>query len=161
VKLSCQLTEHCARKLAVGTLSWLLTIISSSLVNSTAPAYVQASSEARSEHWIQQQLQNGQYKLSQSENEGLYFCSIRGGRVIDVEFERGFVTVIFDDAAPLFFQQAEISEELLRKLTSVKTNRFLTVLCVHSFYRDDWQTRYDENLSVNHKLLDIIVLGQN
>jgi hypothetical protein len=30
------------------------------------------------------------------------------------------------------------------------------LLCVHSFYRDDWQARNDEDRAVNHKLLDIV-----
>jgi hypothetical protein len=117
--------------------------------------------EPTAQHWIEQLVRTGQYNLSQSEDEGLYFCSIREGKVIEVQFERGFVTIIFDAAPPRFFKQTEISEELLRKLTSVRANQLLNVLCVHSFYRDDWQARYDEDLAVNHKLLDIIVITKD
>jgi hypothetical protein len=105
------------------------------------------------------------------ENRPLQVVSIRkggsvllerpGGKVIEVEFERGFVTLVFDSEPPRFFKQTEIPEELLRKLTSVTANQFLNVLCVHSFYRDDWQARYDEDLAVTHKLLDIIVMTKD
>jgi hypothetical protein len=57
------------------------------------------------EHWIEEQLRTGQYDLSQSEEEGLYSCSVREGKIIEVEFERDFVTVIFDDAAPRFLNK--------------------------------------------------------
>ena len=119
------------------------------------------SAEPRGEHWIERQLRTGHYKLSQSEKEGLYYCSVQEGKVIEVEFERGFVTLVFDSEPPRFFKQTEIPEELLRKLTSVTANQFLNVLCVHSFYRDDWQARYDEDLAVTHKLLDIIVMTKD
>jgi hypothetical protein len=139
----------------------IFSAVSLILLSVAVPLGGYGSAEPRGEHWIEQQLRTGQYDLSQSEEDGLYSCSVREGKVIEIEFERGFVTVIFDDAAPRFFKQTEISGTVLRKLTSVRKNQLLKVLCVHSFYRDDWQARYDENLSVNHKLLDIFVLGQN
>lgn len=139
----------------------IFTTFSLILVTSTVSLGGYGLAEPTGQHWIEQQLRTGQYELSQSEEEGLYFCSVRGGEVIEVEFERGFVTIVFASAAPRFFKQTEVSKGLLGRLATVRANQLLNVLCVHSFYRDDWQARYDENLSVNHKLLDIIVVGQN
>ena len=136
-------------------------MVSLMLLNIAVPFGGHGSAEPTAQHWVEQHLRTGQYKLSQSENDGLYFCSVREEKVIEVEFKRGFVTIIFDSAAPRFFKQTEISEELLRRLTSVSANQLLNVLCVHSFYRDDWQARYDEDLAVNHRLLDIIVISKD
>ncbi|MDT9627926.1 hypothetical protein RTF48_25155, partial [Escherichia coli] len=51
------------------------------------------------------QLQNGHYNLSRSEEEGLYFCSVREEKAIEVEFERWFITIICDSAAPRFLNK--------------------------------------------------------
>ncbi|MBM4260935.1 MAG: hypothetical protein FJ145_05760 [Deltaproteobacteria bacterium] len=54
------------------------------------------------EHWTDPHLKAGRYNLSLAEEQGVYSCSVRDGKVVDVEFSRGYVTVIFDAAAPRF-----------------------------------------------------------
>src|SRR5262245_29932746 len=151
--------EHKAAKSLSAPCRVFLTV-SLILVSIGVPLGGYGSAEPTAQHWIEQLVRTGQYNLSQSEDEGLYFCSVGEGKVIEVQFERGFVTIIFDSAPPRFFKHTEISKELLRKLTSVRANQLLTVLCVHSFFRDDWQARYDEHRAVNDKLLNIIVVGK-
>jgi hypothetical protein len=57
--------------------------------------------------------------------------------------------------APRFFLQKEISPDLLIKLQAIALDQFYNVLCVHSFFRDDWQNRYDEDHTVSDRLLNI------
>lgn len=150
MKLFRRLVKPSARKFVGRNIAWLLAISSLLLVHTPAAAEDRTTAELKSEHWIDRQVRKGKYKLSASEEEGLYFCSVRNGKVLEVELERGFVTVIFHSDAPRFFRQSEISQEMLVKLASVTTNQTLDLLCVHSFYRDDWQARYDKR---SHKEL--------
>jgi len=64
---------------------------------------------------IGQQGRTRQSNLPQSEQEDLRFYSVREGKLIDVEFARGFVTIIFDSALPGFSKQTEIAEDPLTK----------------------------------------------
>jgi hypothetical protein len=135
-------------------LCWILAIISL-LVANTSVANDEREPASSRNRWLERQLRKGKYTLSPSEQEGLYFCSADPQRVVEVQFERGFVTIIFDPGAPLFFRQAELSSDLVQKLGNMKLMGFYGVLCVHSFFRDDWQIRYDEDGQVTHRLLDI------
>lgn len=161
MKLFRRLVKPSARKFVGRNIVWLAAIGSLALLHMPVAAANPNATEANAEHWVDRQLGKGNYHLSQSERDGLYSCSVRGGKVLEVEFERGFVTIIFQSAAPRFFKKSELSPALLAKLKSVQANESLDLLCMHSFYRDDWQARYDEDRTVNHKLLDIVRPGHN
>ena len=150
-----------ARILVRRNIAWLLAISSLVFARPWAAAEDQISIKPVSEHWIDRQVRKGNYKLSLSEAEGLYSCSVRDGKVLEVEVEREFVTVIFHSDAPRFFRRSELSQEMLAKLSSVKVNQAVDLMCVHSFYRDDWQARYDEDRTVNHKFVDLVRVGHN
>ncbi|MGN6733111.1 MAG: hypothetical protein ACTHMB_14250 [Candidatus Binatia bacterium] len=99
------------------------------------------SSEAQAQQvhrWITRELANGSYRLSEYEENGLYYCSSAEQKIVDTKFENGY-------ALP----------DLLKKLQAIELDQFYNVLCVHSFFRDDWQNRYDEDRSVSDRLLDI------
>ena len=133
----------------------ILAIISVLVAHTTGATDERREPELRRGRWIEHQLRRGKYELSLSEQEGLYFCSVDQQRVVEVQFEGDFVTIIFDPGAPLFFRQAELSSDLLQQLGSLKLMGFYSVLCVHSFFRDDWQKQYDENGQVTNKLLAV------
>jgi hypothetical protein len=151
-----RLRKQGARRFVRRNIAWLLTINSLVLGGPSAAAEDRIPTKPVAEHWIDRQVRKGNYKLSLSEAEGLYACSVREGKVLEVELEPGFVTVIFHSDPPRFFRQSELSREMLAKLSSVNENQTVDLLCVHSFYRDDWQARYDEDRTINHKLLDIV-----
>jgi hypothetical protein len=106
-------------------------------------------------HWITRELDAGDYKLSSYEQNGVYYCSMGEEKIIDTQFENGYVLIIFEHAAPRFFLEKEISPHLLTKLRAIELGQFYSILCIHSFFRDDWQERYDEEHTVNDKLLNI------
>jgi hypothetical protein len=105
--------------------------------------------------WITKDLDAGRYKLSAYEENGVYYCSVGDARIIDMQFENGYAQIIFEHDAPRFFQEKEISPNLLKKLRIVQIGQFYNLLCVHSFFRDDWQARYDAEHTVNDRLLNI------
>ncbi len=105
--------------------------------------------------WITSQVDNGNYNLSEYERNGAYYCSSVGQKVIDTSLENGYVQIIFAQAAPLFFRQKELSSQLLRKVKAIELGQFYSTLCIHSFFRDDWQDRYDADGSVTDKLLNV------
>jgi hypothetical protein len=107
-------------------------------------------------HWITKELGAGRYKLSTYEENGVYYCSVGDGKIIDMQFENGYVLIIFERDAPRFFLETELSPDLVRKLRAVELGQFYSLLCVHSFFRDDWQARYDADHTVNDRLLNII-----
>jgi len=115
-------------------------------------------SEARAQQvhqWITKELANGSYKLSEYEENGLYYCSSAEQKIVDTRFENGYALIVFEHAAPRFFLQREISPDLLAKLRAIELEQFYNVLCIHSFFRDDWQKRYDEDHTVSDRLLNI------
>ena len=115
-------------------------------------------SEARAQQvhqWITKELANGSYKLSEYEENGLYYCSSAEQKIVDTRFENGYTLIVFEHAAPRFFLQREISPDLLAKLRAIELEQFYNVLCIHSFFRDDWQKRYDEDHTVSDRLLNI------
>jgi hypothetical protein len=115
-------------------------------------------SEARAQQvhqWITKELANGSYKLSEYEENGLYYCSSAEQKIVDTRFENGYALIIFEHAAPRFFLQREISPDLLAKLRAIELEQFYNTLCIHSFFRDDWQKRYDEDHTVSDRLLNI------
>ena len=71
------------------------------------------------------------------------------------QFENGYVLIIFEHAAPRFFLEKEIAPDLLGKLRAIEIEQFYSVLCIHSFFRDDWQERYDAEHTVSNRLLNI------
>ena len=105
--------------------------------------------------WITGELANGSYQLSEYEENGLYYCSSAEQKVVDTRFENGYALIVFEHAAPRFFLQREISPDLLAKLRAIELEQFYNVLCIHSFFRDDWQKRYDEDHTVSDRLLNI------
>jgi hypothetical protein len=105
--------------------------------------------------WITKELAVGRYKLSAYEENGINYCSVGDAKVIDMRFEDGYALIIFEHDAPHFFQEKEISPVLLIKLRSVELGQSYNLLCVHSFFRDDWQARYDADNTVNDRLLTI------
>jgi len=116
------------------------------------------SSEAQAQpvhRWIARELANGSYRLSEDEENGLYYCSSAEQKIVDTKFENGYALIIFEHAAPRFFLQKEISPDLLKKLQAIELDQFYNLLCVHSFFRDDWQNRYDEDHTVSDRLLNI------
>ena len=98
-----QLGKHMARRFVRHNIAWLLAINSLVLGRPWAAAEDQIPTKPVAEHWIDHQLRKGNYQLSLSEAEGLHSCSVRDGKVPDVELEREFVTVIFHDDPPRFF----------------------------------------------------------
>ena len=105
--------------------------------------------------WIAKDLDAGRYKLSAYEENGIYYCSVGDAKIIDMNFENGYSLIIFERDAPRFFQDKEISPDLLKKLRTVEIGQSYNLLCVHSFFRDDWQARYDAEHTVNDRLLNI------
>ena len=117
-----------------------------------------ALSEAQAQQthqWIARELDARDYKLSSYEQNGLYYCSSRDQKIIETQFENGYVLLIFEHAAPRFFREKEIAPDLLGKLRAIETGQFYSVLCIHSFFRDDWQERYDAEHTVSDRLLNI------
>ena len=106
--------------------------------------------------WITRELETRNYTLSSYERDGLRYCSVGDQKIIETQFENGYVLVILERGAPVFFLEKEIAGELLGKLKNVELGQFYSVLCVHSFFRDDWQQRYDEAGEVNHRLLNVM-----
>lgn len=117
-----------------------------------------ARAHSLDEHWIEKRLRQHDYSLSAAEKEGLYFCSLREVKVLNVEIDKGFATVISYSSAPRFFKLTEVAAPLMAKLLGVVTGQTINLLCVHSFFRDDWQARYDEEGTVHHKLVDLDVI---
>jgi len=116
-----------------------------------------SEAQAQQTHqWITKELDAGHYKLSSYEENGLYYCSVREQKIIDTQFENGYVLLIFEHEAPRFFREKEVPLPLLSKLRAVEPGQFYSVLCVHSFFRDDWQERYDAEHTVNDRLLNIM-----
>lgn len=105
--------------------------------------------------WITREVASGSYKLSEYEENGLYYCSSAEQKIVDTRFENGYALIVFEHAAPRFFLQREISPDLLAKLRAIELEQFYNTLCVHSFFRDDWQNRYDEDHTVSDRLLNI------
>ena len=105
--------------------------------------------------WISLELASKNYKISSYEEDGVYYCSIRDQKIIDTQFDNGYVLIIFEREAPRFFMEKEISPDLLRKLKAIEFGQFYSVLCIHSFFRDDWQERYDAEHTVTDRLLNI------
>jgi hypothetical protein len=105
--------------------------------------------------WITREVANGSYTLSEYEEKGLYYCSTVDQKIVDTQFDNGYVLIVFEHAAPRFFLQREISPDLLRRLQAIELEQSYNVLCIHSFFRDDWQKRYDENHTVSDRLLNI------
>jgi hypothetical protein len=112
---------------------WILMMATLLAANTSRATDEQGKSGSSRGRWIEHQLRNGNYELSSYEQEGLYFCSVDSQRVVEVQFERRFVTIIFDPGAPLFFRQAELPSDLLHKLGSMRSMGFYGVLCVHFF----------------------------
>ena len=105
--------------------------------------------------WITRELETRNYRLSLYERDGLRYCSVGDQKIIETQFENGYVLIILERGAPVFFLEKEISPDLLRKLRAVELGQFYSVLCVHSFFRDDWQERYDAERTVSDRLLNI------
>jgi hypothetical protein len=117
-----------------------------------------ALSEAQAQEthdWITRELDARDYKLSSYEENGVYYCSIGDQKIIDTQFENGYVQIIFEHAAPRFFLEKEIAPDLLGKLRAIEIGQFYSVLCIHSFFRDDWQEHYDAEHTVSARLLNI------
>ena len=53
--------------------------------------------------------------MSSYEENGVYYCSIADQKIIDTQFENGYVLIIFEHAAPRFFLEKEIAPDLLGK----------------------------------------------
>ena len=71
-----------------------------------------AFSEAQAQQthqWITRELDARDYKLSSYEQNGVYYCSIADQKIIDTQFENGYVLIIFEHAAPRFFLEKEIA----------------------------------------------------
>ena len=66
--------------------------------------------------WIEKELATGSYKLSEYEENGLYYCSSAEQKIVDTRFENGYALIVFEHAAPRFFLQREISPDLHAKL---------------------------------------------
>jgi len=116
-----------------------------------------ALSEAQAQEtrqWITRELDARDYKLSAYEQNGLYYCSSRD-QIVDTQFENGYVLLIFEHAAPRFFLEKEIVPDLVGKLRAIEVGQFYSILCIHSFFRDDWQERYDAEHTVSDRLLNI------
>jgi hypothetical protein len=115
-----------------------------------------SEAQAQERHlWITRELQAGNYKLSSYEENGLYYCSSLDQKIVGTQFENGYVLIIFERDAPRFFKEKEITPGLLAKLRAIEIGQFYTVLCIHSFFRDDWQQRYNAERTVSDRLLNI------
>ena len=89
-----------------------------------------ALSEAQAQEthdWITRELDARDYKLSSYEENGVYYCSIGDQKIIDTQFENGYVQIIFEHAAPRFFLEKEIAPDLLGKLRAMQ---FPKILCL-------------------------------
>ena len=119
-----------------------------------------SAAQAHEPHeWITRELNAGHYKLSSYEDNGLYYCSTEEQKIIETRFEIGYVLIIFEHAAPRFFLEKEIPPVLVRKLRSIELGQFYNVLCIGSFFRDDWQKRYNAENTVSDRLLNIIKMS--
>ncbi len=110
--------------------------------------------------WISRELATKDYQLSSYEEDGVYYCSLRNQKIIDTQFENGFVLIIFEREAPRFFVEKELSQDLLKKLRAIEIGQSYSVLCIHSSFRDDWQQRYDAEHTVSDRLLNITKQAQ-
>jgi hypothetical protein len=122
-----------------------------------------ALSEAQAQEtrqWITIELEAGNFKLSSYEQNGLYYCSSQDQKIVGTQFENGYVLIIFERDAPRFFKEKEIAPALLAKLRAIEIGQFYSVLCIHSFFRDDWQKRYDAERTVSDRLLNIRKTGK-
>ena len=124
------------------------------LILALAAAPREAKAEEAGE-WISRELAAKDYKISSYEEDGVYYCSTRDQKIIDTQFDNGYVLIIFEREAPRFFMEKEISPDLLRKLKAIEFGQFYSVLCIHSFFRVDWQQRYDAEHTVSDRLLNI------
>ncbi len=130
----------------------------SSFLFFVALATIGSPSKAKAEQgieWISKELAARDYKMSSYEENGVYYCSTPNQKIIDTEFKDGYVLIIFEHEAPRFFMEKELSPELLTKLKAIEAGQFYSVLCIHSFFRDDWQERYDAEHKVSDRLLNI------
>jgi hypothetical protein len=93
---------------------WILVMATLLAANTSRATDEQRKCGSSRGRWIEHQLRNENYELSSSEQEGLYFCSVDSQRVVEVQFERRFVTIIFDPGAPLFFRQIFPQQNRLR-----------------------------------------------
>lgn len=134
-----------------GLTSFLLVLV---LGTGGGIAEAQQDSYPAFNQWITRELETRNYRLSSYERDGLSYCSTGDQKIIETQFENGYVLIILEREAPVFFLQEEISGELLGKLKNVELGQRYNILCVHSFFRDDWQQRYDEAGEVNHRLLN-------
>lgn len=115
-----------------------------------------SEAQAQERHlWITRELEAGNYKLSSYEQNGLYYCSSLDQKIVGTQFENGYVLIIFERDAPRFFKEKEIVPGLLAKLRAIEIGQFYNVLCIHSFFRDDWQERYNAERTVSDRLLNI------
>ena len=91
--------------------------------------------------------------LSESENIGLYYCSVKG-RVVDIVISEKHkaISITFKYSGPV---NVEISSEAREKLAQIQLDRVYKVFCIHSFFRDDWQEVYDRDKQVWGKFLEI------
>jgi hypothetical protein len=105
--------------------------------------------------WITLELESGNYKLFSYEQNGLYYCSSQDQKIVGTQFENGYILIIFERDAPRFFKEKEIAPGLLGKLRTIEIGQFYSVLCIHSFFRDDWQKRFDAERTVSDRLLNI------
>ncbi len=123
-----------------------------------ALAAIGAPGKAKAEpgiEWISRELAARDYKISSYEEDGVYYCSLRDQKIIDTQFKDGYALIIFEREAPRFFMEKEISPDLLRELKAIEVGQFYSVLCIRSFFRDDWQDRYDADHTVSDRLLNI------
>lgn len=105
--------------------------------------------------WVSRELAMRDYKISAYEQDGVYYCSVTGEKIIETQFKDGYALIIFEREAPRFFMEKELSPDLLTKLKAIELGQFYTVLCIHSSFRDDWQQRYDAEHAVSDRLLNI------
>jgi hypothetical protein len=63
--------------------------------------------------------------------------------------------MIADNLPRFLICQSETRPDLLGKLRAIEIEQFYSVLCIHSFFRDDWQERYDAEHTVSARLLNI------
>lgn len=129
----------------------------SSFLFFVALAAIGVPSKANAEEsieWISRELATRDYKISSYEEDGVYYCSTRD-QIIDTEFKDGYALIIFEREAPRFFMEKELSSELLSKLKTIDVGESYSVLCMRSFFRDDWQERYDAEHTVTDRLLNV------
>ncbi|HEX7230590.1 MAG TPA: hypothetical protein VF452_09365, partial [Candidatus Binatia bacterium] len=74
----------------------------------------------------------GQRKLyvSEYEENGLCYCSTAEQKIVDTQFENGYVLIVFEHAAPRFSLQREISLDFSMKLQAIELEQFYNVLCI-------------------------------